>query len=151
MKTCLLAALMALFMLNSTQAQDNAVPDAVRMELESLIDSYSQARERQDTLLLKAILTPDIDQLVSNGEWRAGLATAVAGMKRSSQVNEGKRTLMVEKVRLLSKGVALIDAKYTIEPVDGSAIRNMWSTFIAVYEGGRWKISGIRNMLPSAD
>nr|MBI1228880.1 DUF4440 domain-containing protein [Cytophagales bacterium] len=132
-------------------AQGQSVPHDTEQALVTLIDSYSSARETQDTLLLKEILTSDIDQLVSSGEWRIGLATAVNGMRRSSQVNEGKRTLAVERIKLLNATAALIDARYTITPTDGSAIRNMWSTFIAVFEDGKWKISGIRNMLPSVE
>jgi len=41
-------------------------------EISFLIDQYSLARERKDTLLLKSILTAGIDQLVSSGEWRYG-------------------------------------------------------------------------------
>lgn len=139
------------FLLNcvSVDAQQNGISKAVYSELTALIDSYSMARENQDTILLKAILTQDIDQLVSSGEWRLGLSTAVEGMKRSSQVNEGKRTLKVERARLLDPKTALIDARYTIEPEDGSSVRNMWSTFIAVYQDERWKITAIRNMLPT--
>lgn len=133
----------------SVNAQQKTVPAYVKHELTGLIDSYASARENQDTLLLKSILTMDIDQLVSSGEWRLGLSTAVEGMKRSSQVNEGKRTLTVERIKLLNTTTAVIDARYTIEPVDGGAVRNMWSTFISVYLEGRWKITGIRNMLPT--
>jgi hypothetical protein len=46
----------------SVDAQQNGVPEAVYNELTALIDSYSMARENQDTVLLKAILTQDIDQ-----------------------------------------------------------------------------------------
>lgn len=148
-KTLLFLSICLLLNSVSVDAQQNIVPAAVFNELVSLIDSYSTARENQDTLLLKAILTQDIDQLVSSGEWRLGLATAVEGMKRSSQVNEGKRTLKVERARLLDPKTALIDARYTIESADGDSVRNMWSTFIAVYQDGRWKITGIRNMLPT--
>lgn len=148
-KTLLFLSIYLLLTSVSVDAQQNIVPAAVFNELASLIDSYSTARENQDTLLLKAILTQDIDQLVSSGEWRLGLTTAVEGMKRSSQVNEGKRTLKVERARLLDPKTALIDAKYTIEPADGGSVRNMWSTFIAVYQDDRWKITGIRNMLPT--
>ncbi|GEM_PF-834585 len=139
------------FLLKSVpvSAQQNIVPAAVFHELVDLIDSYSEAREKQDTVLLKAILTADIDQLVSSGEWRLGLSTAVEGMKRSSQVNEGKRTLAVERVKLLDPKTALVDARYTIEPADGGPARKMWSTFIAVFQDDRWKITGIRNMLPT--
>ncbi len=38
-----------------------------RQDLYTLIDQYSQAREKKDTVLLKSILTDDIDQLVSSG------------------------------------------------------------------------------------
>ncbi|MCC5936919.1 MAG: DUF4440 domain-containing protein [Lunatimonas sp.] len=133
------------------QAQEASVPPAVATELTQLIDLYSKAREEQDTLLLKAILTEDIDQLVSSGEWRLGLRVAVEGMQRSSSINEGTRTLTVERIRLLDPQVALIDARYIINPSDGGDARKMWSTFIAVYREGRWRIAGIRNMLPTGN
>lgn len=148
-KKLLFLSICLLLKMLPASAQQKTVPAAVVKELTALIDSYSTAREKQDTILLKAILTQDIDQLVSSGEWRLGLGTAVEGMKRSSQVNESKRTLKVERVRLLDARSALIDARYIIEPTDGSAVRNMWSTFIAVYQDDRWKITAIRNMLPT--
>jgi ketosteroid isomerase-like protein len=112
-----------------------------------LIDKYSLAREKQDTVLLKSILTDDIDQLVSNGEWRYGMAAASKGMMQSSATNGGKRMLTIEKVKFLSKNSAIADCRYEIENKDGTA-RKMWSTFIVINEKGIWKISAIRNMLP---
>lgn len=150
LKTCPCILIFLLLSL-TVIAQGRSVPHDTEQALVALIDSYSTARETQDTLLLKEILTSDIDQLVSSGEWRLGLATAVNGMRRSSQVNEGKRTLDVERIKLLNPTAALIDARYTIAPADSSKTRNMWSTFIAVFEDGGWKISGIRNMLPSVE
>ena len=117
-------------------------------EIYSLIDQYSQAREKSDTVLLKGILTPDIDQLVSSGEWRTGIAGSMKGMVRSSSNNPGERTLTVDKVRFLDRGVAIADARYEIKNADGS-IRKMWSTFVVVQQKGKWKISAIRNMLPA--
>jgi uncharacterized protein (TIGR02246 family) len=114
-----------------------------------LIDQYSDAREKIDTTLLKSILTPDIDQLVSNGEWRKGIASAVAGMVKSSSTQPGTRTLKVESIKMLSSTSAIADCRYEITNADGT-IRKMWSTFIIVYEKGKWKISAIRNMLPSS-
>jgi uncharacterized protein (TIGR02246 family) len=113
-----------------------------------LIDQYSEAREKIDTNLLKSILTPDIDQLVSNGEWRKGMATAVAGMVRSSSSQPGTRTLKVESIKMLSQVTAIADCRYEITNADGS-MRKMWSSFIVVEEKGKWRISSIRNMLPS--
>ncbi len=115
---------------------------------QELIATYAEARENQNVDLLKSILTEDIDQLVSSGEWRIGKETAVQGMKRSSQVNEGNRKLTVEKARLLTPHSAVVDARYQIISPEGET-RNMWSTFIVVKEEGSWKIAGIRNMLPS--
>lgn len=132
-------------------AQEASISPTVARELTQLIDQYSKAREEQDTLLLKAILTEDIDQLVSSGEWRLGLRVAVDGMQRSSSTNEGTRTLSVERIRLLDSQVALIDARYEIKPAGGGETRKMWSTFIAVHRDQRWRIAGIRNMLPSGN
>jgi uncharacterized protein (TIGR02246 family) len=114
-----------------------------------LIDQYSEAREKIDTNLLKSILTTDIDQLVSNGEWRKGIASAVAGMVRSSSTQPGTRTLKVESIKMLNSTTAIADCRYEITNADGT-MRKMWSTFIVVDEKGKWKISAIRNMLPSS-
>jgi hypothetical protein len=41
--------------------------------IHALIDQYSLARDTKDSVLLKSILTEDVDQLVSTGEWRKGV------------------------------------------------------------------------------
>lgn len=127
-------------------AQETNAPK--EQPLHALIDQYAKARETKDTVLLREILTDDIDQLVSTGEWRRGFETARQGMQRSSSANPGGRTLTVDQVRFLNDKTALIDARYEIQNADGS-MRKMWSTFIAVYDGNRWKITAIRNMLPA--
>jgi len=113
-----------------------------------LIDKYSEAREKRDTILLKNILTLDVDQLVSTGEWRDGIAASVKGMLSSSANSPGTRTLTIERLRLLNQRNALVDCKYEIQNADGTT-RKMWSSFVVVSERGIWKISAIRNMLPS--
>lgn len=113
-----------------------------------LIDRYSQARERRDTVLLKAILTTDVDQLVSTGEWRNGISESVKGMLKSSANSPGTRMLIIDKIRLLNPTNAIVDCRYEIQNTDGST-RKMWSTFIVILVEGRWKISAIRNMLPT--
>ena len=121
-----------------------------KKEIQQLIDSYSQARETLDTALLQRILTTDIDQLVSSGEWRTGMEGAMKGMMRSSTSNPGDRTLTIDKLRFLSSTAAIVDARYEIKNANGS-VRKMWSTFIVVEQGGVWKISAIRNMLPAGN
>jgi ketosteroid isomerase-like protein len=129
-------------------AQDTQPTDKQRKDIHSLIDQYSLARENRDTVLLKNILTSDVDQLVSTGEWRSGIDSSVKGMLNSSTGNPGTRTLTVEKLRLLNAGSALVDCRYEIRNADGT-IRKMWSTFVVVSDKGTWKISAIRNMLPT--
>lgn len=127
----------------------NVMPsEQQKKDISSLIDQYSQAREKRDTVLLKKILTTDIDQLVSNGEWRTGINSAVQGMLRSSASTPGTRTLTIEKLRLLNPNSAVVDCRYEIQNSDGTP-RKMWSTFIVVTEKRIWKISAIRNMLPA--
>lgn len=120
--------------------------DAVKIH--QLIDQYSQARETQDTVLLKRILTEDIDQLVSSGEWRIGIAESLKGMQSSTQSNPGSRRLKVEKIKFLSEEIALVDCRYTIESPNGTE-RNMWSSFTVLFHKNQWKITAIRNMNPT--
>jgi uncharacterized protein (TIGR02246 family) len=133
-----------LAMANWVMGQQNADEKAIYY----LIDQYSLARENQDTVLLKNILTEDVDQLVSSGEWRVGIKVAVQGMLRSSQSNAGERKLTIDKIRFLDKQNAIVDSKYEIQNADGTQ-RKMWSSFIVVKRKNQWKISAIRNMLPA--
>jgi hypothetical protein len=129
------------------QAQ-NIPNDKQKKDISSLIDQYSQAREKRDTILLKNILTTDVDQLVSTGEWRNGIASSVQGMLKSSANAPGTRTLTIDKIRMINSTSAIVDCKYEIQNTDGT-LRKMWSSFIVVSDKGRWKISAIRNMLPA--
>lgn len=115
--------------------------------MSAVIDQYSLAREKKDTVLLKSILTSDVDQLVSSGEWRTGVGEAVKGMLRSSENNTGSRKIIVDKVRLLTAQSGVVDARYLIQSPDGTT-RKMWSAFLVVYQADKWKIAAIRNMLP---
>lgn len=119
-----------------------------KKDISSLIDKYSEARKKKDTVLLKTILTADVDQLVSTGEWRNGIAASVQGMWRSSASSPGTRTLTIDKIRMLNPVSAIVDCKYEIQNADGTP-RKMWSTFVVVSDKAVWKISAIRNMLPT--
>jgi ketosteroid isomerase-like protein len=124
------------------------VNDKQQKAIKSLIDQYSQAREKRDTVLLKAILTSDVDQLVSTGEWRVGINAAVEGMMKSSANSPGTRTLHIEKIQMVTASSAIVDCRYEIQNADGTG-RKMWSTFIVVADKKTWKIRAIRNMLPA--
>lgn len=132
----------------SSLVAQHTLEDSERKKIYLLIDKYSQARENKDTVLLKKILTNDIDQLVSTGEWRDGINASVKGMLKSSASSPGTRTLAVEKIRVLAATCAIVDCKYEIQNADGTP-RKMWSSFIVVSDKGQWRISAIRNMLPT--
>lgn len=148
MKNILLLLVFTLLGASFLHGQEMTPNDKQRKDIYSLIDKYSQAREKRDTLLLKSILTKDVDQLVSTGEWRNGMRASVQGMLKSSATSPGTRTLNIEKIRLLNPNSAIVDCKYEIQNADGTP-RKMWSTFIVVSNKGIWKISAIRNMLPT--
>jgi uncharacterized protein (TIGR02246 family) len=146
MKTIFLFLFLSSSTLSLLQGQPAGGPEQA---IRTLIDTYSRARDAQDTVLLKSILTNDLDQLVSTGEWREGIRGAMAGMARSTQTTPGGRSLQVEKIRFLSPESALVDARYVTRNTDGTE-RHMWSTFVVLRQKRNWKITAIRNMLPSA-
>ncbi|MCG2459563.1 SgcJ/EcaC family oxidoreductase [Flavobacteriaceae bacterium F89] len=122
--------------------------DAATQQIRSLIDNYASARENKYPELLERILTPDIDQLVSTGEWRNGRKESINGMQQSSATKPGFRTLSLAKIRFPTPDVGIVDARYVITGKDGGQ-RKMWSTFIVVRQHGNWKITAIRNMFPT--
>jgi len=98
---------------------------------------------------VSALFVSDADQLVSSGEWRRGREVLVKGALGSSARTPGTRTLDVEAIRKVGADSAIADARYEIRGLEGGAARKMWSTFVVVRQGGAWRISAIRNMLPA--
>ena len=148
MKNILILLIFNIAITSFLYGQDISPDDKQRKDIYFLIDKYSQAREKRDTNLIKSVLTPDVDQLVSTGEWRNGIDASVKGMLHSSANSPGTRTLTIEKIRFLNSNNAIVDCKYELQD-PGSTTRKMWSTFIVVSTQGVWKISAIRNMLPT--
>jgi len=150
MKKIILLCLLDLVSFMFLHGQHITINDKQQKAIVSLIVQYSEAREKRDTVLLKTILTSDVDQLVSTGEWRVGINAAVEGMMKSSASNPGTRTLQIEKIQTITTSSAIVDCRYEIQNADGST-RKMWSTFIVITEKKIWKIRSIRNMLPAAN
>jgi uncharacterized protein (TIGR02246 family) len=148
--TLLMLSVFLLFQCSSGKQEGTDSPPIGQQNqaVTQLIGSYVQAREARDTARLSSILTTDIDQLTSSGNWRHGKEASMQGMLRSSANNPGKRSIRVENIRILGKESAIADTRYEIENADGS-VRKMWSTFIVQLEDEKWKIAAIRNMLPA--
>ena len=115
--------------------------------LRAVVRRYVEAREARDPKAVAALFTAEADQLVSSGEWRHGRDNVVSGTLASSQ-GGGTRAIEVERVRLVSRDVAVADGRYSITGAPGGD-RRMWSTFVMVKEAGSWRIAAIRNMLPA--
>jgi len=130
----LLLGLLAVFPL---MAQDDTAA------VKGLVQKYLDARDHRDAKALEALFVPEVDQLVSSGEWRKGRDAVVKGTLASSDATSGKRTITVETVRLATRDVAVADGRYEINE------RKMWSTFVMVRTADGWRIAAIRNMLPA--
>ena len=142
-----LSILISVWGISSVIAQNIEKSNSQQQDIYLLIEQYNQAREKKDVTELQKILTTDVDQLVSSGEWRRGIESSVEGMLRSSHRNQGKRTITIEQIRFLDSDVAIVDTRYQIELSDDQ-VRNLWSTFMVVRQNDEWKITAIRNMLP---
>ena len=132
--------------LTATAGQQPSGGPRDEIAVKELVARYNAARDSEDPGAIRSLFTSDADQLVSSGEWRRGREQLVEGMLRSSRNNPGQRTLTVETVRFLSPDIAIADARYEIA---GTTTRRMWSTFMAVRTPVGWRLSAIRNMLPT--
>jgi uncharacterized protein (TIGR02246 family) len=130
-------------------AQDN-VRHNDEAAIREVVSKYVDARERIDPKAVEELFTSDADQLVSSGEWRKGRDAVVRGTMESSRSTGGKRAITVESVRMLTPDVAIADGRYELTGLAGGATRSMWTTLVLKRTEKGWRISAIRNMLPSA-
>ena len=122
----------------ATAADETAVRDLVRR--------FTEARMRSDAKALEALLTADVDQYTSAGEWRRGVARVVQGMIETSARNPGTRAIEVAAIRFLTADIAVVDGGYTA----GADARQLWTTLIIKRDSPGWRIAGIRNVSPTA-
>jgi uncharacterized protein (TIGR02246 family) len=117
--------------------------------IRQLIQHYVDARNRMDQAALRELFTADADQLVSTGQWRRGLDNLLQGAMASSKKENGKSSVIVESVRILGKDGAIADGRYETSVPGAAPPRKMWSTFVLQRTGDGWRITAIRNMLPT--
>ena len=116
--------------------------------IRDVVAQYLAAREHRDAKAVGELFTDDADQLVSSGEWRKGRDEIVRGTLASSDRTGGTRTIAVETIRFPKPDVAIADGRYELSNTQ-EGTRRMWTSFVLVREGDRWKIAAIRNMLPA--
>jgi uncharacterized protein (TIGR02246 family) len=139
---------LAVYASGSAQAPTGS-PSAEDLAVRAIVRRYVDGREAGDPKAVAALFTADADQLVSSGEWRLGRDNVVTGSLASSAQGGGTRRIEVERVRFVSRDVAIADGRYSITGLEAGD-RRMWSTFVMVKEAGEWRIAAIRNMLPAA-
>jgi uncharacterized protein (TIGR02246 family) len=121
-------------------------PAADERAVKALIQKYVDARDARDTKAIEALFTADADQYTTAGEWRRGRPMVVAGTAESTKQNPGDRSIDVKAIRFITPDVAIADGYYNIV---GSPVQR-WTTMLLEREGGVWRISAIRNMVPTA-
>ena len=117
--------------------------------IREVVARYVDARERIDPKSVEELFTSDADQLVSSGEWRKGRDAVVSGTMASSRNSGGKRSIVVESVRMVTSDVAIADGRYELTGLADGATRSMWTTIVLKRTEKGWRISAIRNMLPA--
>jgi uncharacterized protein (TIGR02246 family) len=116
--------------------------------IREVVAKYVDARERIDPKAVEELFTSDADQLVSSGEWRKGRDAVVSGTMASSRNSGGRRSIVVESVRMVTPDVAIADGRYELTGLASGATRRMWTTLVLKRTEKGWRISAIRNMLP---
>ena len=119
-------------------------------EVREIIHRYLDAREHHDAKALAELFTPEVDQLVSSGEWRKGRDAVVRGTLASSESTGGHRSITIQTIRLLAPTVVLADGPYELMGLAGGEDRKMWTSFLLTRSSAGWRIAAIRNMLPAA-
>jgi uncharacterized protein (TIGR02246 family) len=127
-------------------AADSSADDSA---IRQVIQRYMDARNHMDQAALRELFTPDADQLVSNGQWRHGLDNLLEGAMASSKKENGKSTIAVETVRMIGKDAAIADGRYETSAAGAASARKMWSSFVLRRTANGWRITAIRNMLPT--
>jgi uncharacterized protein (TIGR02246 family) len=95
------------------------------------------------------LFTPDADQFTTAGDWRRGREQIRSGTAESSQRNPGTRRISIEAVRFVTADVAIADGHYEIA-TGNAPPRRMWTTLVLVRTASGWRISAIRNMVPTS-
>ena len=134
--------------LNPARPASSAQPSSDEAAVREVVKRYVDARERADAAAIEALFTADADQLVSTGEWRRGRDAVVRGTLASSKQTGGTRTIEIQSVRFPSPDTAIADGRYAITG-GAQGDRHMWTSFVMTRGKDGWRITAIRNMLPT--
>ena len=140
---------LCLAMFSPAAAHGPGPQPATDAAVKAVIRSYVNARELRDPAAIEALFTADADQHTTSGEWRRGRTQVTSGSLASSTQNPGNRSITVETVRFITPDVAIADGRYEI--TTGASVRRMWTTIVLEREERAWRITAIRNMVPTTN
>jgi uncharacterized protein (TIGR02246 family) len=143
-----IVSLLACALSTTLEAQRSAQADEAAVR--TVVDRYMAARDAQDPSAVAELFTPDADQFTTAGEWRRGREQIRSGTAESSRRNPGVRRIAIAAVRFVTPDVAIADGDYEIS-AGAASPRRMWTTLVLVRTGNGWRISAIRNMVPTSN
>jgi len=123
------------------RAEDEA---AIRQTVQAFIES----RETNDRGRLVALLTADVDQLVTTGGMRVGRDAVVDGSLSTTATAGGRRLIALQTIRFLGSDIAIGDGPYDVVDRADGPDRHYQTTMVFQRVGDDWKITAIRNMQP---
>jgi len=149
MKSCWILILLAPGMFSTAAtAQQTLSRSEDETAIRQTVQAYIETRESNNREGLIALLTADVDQLVSTGNMRAGRDAVVNGSLSTTASTGGSRQISIESIRFLSPEIAIGDGPYdVVGRVDGPD-RHYKTTMVFQRVDGAWKIAAIRNMQP---
>ena len=116
---------------------------------------YADNWNKHDIKTLAATWTEDADYTEPDGRTVFGRAQIerLLGYEHASVFKESELTLVVERVRFITDGVALADGSYELfNARDPSGrkigVRSGYFTSVLVKDDGAWMVTGTRLMLP---
>ena len=146
----ILAVAVASALIAAPAAQPAGSRASDEQAVRDVVARYMDARAGRDPAAVAALFTGDADQFTTGGEWRRGREQIRSGTAASSQRNPGSRRIAIEAVRFVTPDVAIADGPYEITAAGAASARRMWTTLVLVRTADGWRISAIRNMVPTA-
>lgn len=126
-----------------------------KAEVNAVHQKYAENWNRHDAAALAAMWTEEGDYIEPDGRTALGREEVLKVLKfeHGSVFKDSRLDLHVERVRLVSKGVAVVDGTYELlgaydphgHPI---GMRSGYFTTALVKQDGQWKVSAVRLMLP---
>jgi uncharacterized protein (TIGR02246 family) len=153
-----LVTALGVFVVGSALAQTAPTPadTQVTAEVRALTDRFIDAWNKHDVKALAAMWTPDGDHSEPDGRTVHGTAEIekLFTLEHGTVFKNSELNLVVERVRSISDTVAVADGTYELFKATDPAgrpigIRTGYFVNVVVKEGGDWKVSASRLMLPA--